>query len=71
MEGVEPVATPDDCFEAEAIAKADPRVVELLRERYGVSDLELVACDPWSVHAAPAEGRLIQLFTYLRSRWAG
>lgn len=26
VEGVQPLATPDDCFDAEAIAKADPQV---------------------------------------------
>jgi len=67
VEGVQPLASPEDCFDAEAIAKADPEVVSLLKERYGISDLDLVACDPWSVHSAPKEGRLIQLFTYLRS----
>ena len=71
VEGVQPLASPEDCFDAEAIAKANPEVVSLLKERYGISDLDLVACDPWSVHCAPKEGRLIQLFTYLRSRCAG
>ena len=68
------MATPDDCFEAEAIAKADPEVRRLLLERHGVSDMALVACDPWSVHlapreagAAPGDTRLIQCFMYLRS----
>ncbi|WIA30543.1 hypothetical protein OEZ86_000626 [Tetradesmus obliquus] len=69
LEGVEPLASPDDCFEAEAIAKADPQVVELLAER-GFTDLALVACDPWSVHAPPQQlqgRRLMQLFMYGRS----
>jgi Cu2+-containing amine oxidase len=70
LEGVQPLASPEDCFDAEAIAKSDPEVVSLLKERYGITDLDLVACDPWSVHCAPREGRLIQLFTYLRSRCA-
>jgi Cu2+-containing amine oxidase len=46
------------------------QVVALLAER-GFTDLELVACDPWSVHAAPQQlqgCRLIQLFMYGRSR---
>jgi primary-amine oxidase len=33
VEGVNALATPDDCFEAEAIAKADPEVRRLLKER--------------------------------------
>ena len=29
---------------------------ELMKETYGMTDLELIACDPWSIHvAAPAE----------------
>ncbi|EFJ39825.1 copper amine oxidase [Volvox carteri f. nagariensis] len=67
VEGVHALASPDDCFEAEAIAKADPRVVQLLRERYGVMDLELVCCDPWSIHASPLEERAIQCFMYLKT----
>lgn len=74
LESGQPVATPDDCLEAEAIAKADPGVRRLLLERHGVTDMALVACDPWSVHLAPVEAgaapgasRLIQCFMYLRS----
>lgn len=33
VEGIHALATPDDCFEAEAIAKADPQVQALLKER--------------------------------------
>ena len=47
MEGVEPLASPDDCLLAEEIAKADPKVREQLKLR-GVTDIGLVACDPWS-----------------------
>ncbi len=65
-----PIATPDDCFLAEEIAKADPEVKVLLAERYGHTDMELLVCDPWSIHACPLEGRLIQCFMYLKTRWA-
>lgn len=47
VEGVEPLASPDDCILAEQIAKADPKVREMLKRR-GVTNLDLVACDPWS-----------------------
>lgn len=47
-EGAQPLLTPDDCNDAEEIAKADPRVRELLKAR-GINDLDLVAADPWSV----------------------
>ncbi|KAI8472762.1 MAG: copper amine oxidase [Monoraphidium minutum] len=46
LEGVEPLASPDDCLEAEAVARADPEVQRLLRERYDVGDLDLVQFDP-------------------------
>lgn len=65
--GAQALITPDDCVEAEAIAKSDPEVQRLLRERYGVTDLSLVCCDPWSVHASPLpSSRIIQCFTYLK-----
>ncbi len=44
----QPVATPDDCFEAEEIVKGDAVVQDLLKKR-GITDLDLVACDPWCV----------------------
>lgn len=65
-----PIATPDDCFLAEEIAKGDPEVKALLAERYAATDLDLVVCDPWSIHACPLEGRLIQCFMYLKTRCA-
>ncbi|KAG1660812.1 hypothetical protein FOA52_010236 [Chlamydomonas sp. UWO 241] len=46
IEGVQALATPDDCIEAEAIAKADPRVIAMLKDKYGVTDMSLVFCDP-------------------------
>ena len=51
VEGVQPLATPDDCFDAEAIAKGDAGLQALLLEKYGITDLALVACDPWSGEA--------------------
>lgn len=65
-DGVNPLATPDDCFESERIAKADPEVQKLLLDKYGISDLSMVVCDPWSVHGPPIPGRLIQCFMYQR-----
>ena len=73
LEGVQPLLTPDDCFLAEEIAKADPKVKELLAERYGIIDLEAnLCCDPWSVHCTGDEAfdtrssRLVQTFLYRR-----
>lgn len=45
------------------------QVVAALAVR-GITDLSLVVGDPWSVHDAPCEGRLIQLFMYTKSRCA-
>lgn len=52
LEGVQPLASPDDCLLAEQIAKADPKVREMLKMR-GVTDMDLVACDPWSGMRCP------------------
>lgn len=69
--GVQPLFTPFECFEAERIAKEDPKVIALLEERYGISADEVeehVAADPWSVHEHGAlKGRLIQTFLYWRA----
>ncbi|GAQ81207.1 Copper amine oxidase [Klebsormidium nitens] len=63
----EPLASPDDCELAEAITKADAEVQALLKER-NITQLDLVACDPWSVNDAPSGlGRVIQLFMYVRT----
>jgi len=59
MDG-QPLATPDDCLEAERIARASPRVIALLRER-GVTDMSQLACDPWAIHAGKWKGRLMQV----------
>lgn len=47
IHNAEGLATPDDCELAETIAKADPGVQAMLKER-GITRLDLVACDPWS-----------------------
>ena len=47
----QPLFSPDDCFLAEDIAKADDAVRKLLTDEYGIEDVDAqVACDPWSVH---------------------
>jgi len=53
--GTQPSFSPEDCTLAEEIVKADGRVRALLRERYGISDVEAeLAADPWSVHLTDA-----------------
>ena len=44
----QPLLTPEDCILAEDIAKADPEVAAMVKEAYGITDLSLLACDPWS-----------------------
>ena len=41
------MVTLDDCLEAEDICKADPSFQKLMHERYEITDLATVACDPW------------------------
>jgi Cu2+-containing amine oxidase len=48
VKSAQPLLTPDDCSDAEEIAKADPQVQQILKQR-GITDLDLVAADPWSV----------------------
>lgn len=60
----QPLASPDDCFLAEEIVKANVEVQSLLKEKYGITDMSMVVCDPWSVHLPPVPGRLIQTFMY-------
>lgn len=47
LEGVHPMVTVDDCLDAEDICKADEKFRAVVKERYGITDLDLVACDPW------------------------
>lgn len=55
LEGVQPLTTPDDNIECESIVRRDPRVQQLLLERYSVTNMELVICDSWTVHGTPPE----------------
>jgi len=77
--GTQPMLTPDDCDLAEEIAKNSPELQAALEERYGITDMDKVCCDPWSVHFACDEdkkmaawrddgvpGRLVQTFLYQR-----
>lgn len=47
-----------------------PPSSQLLAERYGITDPELVVFDPWSLHGTPDEfkgRRLMQGFLYVRA----
>ncbi|WIA35530.1 hypothetical protein OEZ86_003956 [Tetradesmus obliquus] len=70
VEGVQPTTTPDDCSLAEHIIMADPRIRQLLAERYGITDPDLVVFDPWSLHGTPEQykgRRLMQGYLYVRT----
>lgn len=47
MEGVQCCLNIDDVVEAEALLKRNPAFLHYIRERYGVEDVDSVACDPW------------------------
>ncbi|BDA42557.1 Primary amine oxidase [Coccomyxa sp. Obi] len=73
VEGVQPMVTIEDCVEAEEIVKADLGVRALLKDRYGLTDMALVAADPWyygdryAEESKYSQGRIIQCFIYVRS----
>ena len=46
-DGIQPMVTLDDCLEAEDICKADRGFAQLMRDRYDITDLATLACDPW------------------------
>jgi primary-amine oxidase len=77
--GTQPFFTPEECDLAETIAKNSPELQSALRERYGITDMDRIAADPWSVNLAssddiamtinPDDGsprRLVQTFLYQR-----
>ncbi|KAK9817313.1 hypothetical protein WJX72_012521 [[Myrmecia] bisecta] len=74
LEGVQPMVTLDDCLDAEDVVKASPRVQQLIRERYGITDMDKVAVDPWyygdrhvgETATGSGSGRFIQCFIYSR-----
>lgn len=55
LEGVQPTTTPDDNLLAEHIIMSDPRIRQLLIDRYGIIDPDLIVFDPWSLHGTPEE----------------
>ena len=59
VEGVQPTTTPDDNVLAEHIIMSDARIRALLRERYNITDPDLIVFDPWTLHGTPEgyEGR--------------
>jgi primary-amine oxidase len=60
--GIQPMLTPDDCDLAESIVKASEEVQAALLDRYQITDMNRIACDPWSLHIASHED--VQLIHY-------
>jgi len=82
--GTQPMFTPEDCDLAESIAKNSPELQAALKDRYGITDMSTVCCDPWSINLASKEdhamtkwrsddvpGRLVQTFLYHRQYGTG
>ena len=77
--GVQPLLTPEDCDLAEAIVQSSPEIAAIMKDRYGITDMSTLVCDPWSIHLANdvdremtmwredgVPGRLVQTFLYQR-----
>ena len=47
MVGVQPCLTIDDVVESEERLKANPEFLALMASRYGITDMQLLAVDPW------------------------
>lgn len=83
--GQQPMLTPEDCHLAEVIVHSDTQVQKVLLDRYGITDVSTVVCDPWSVNLANEQedrplthwrddgipGRLVQTFLYHRQYGEG
>ncbi|MEW5302648.1 MAG: hypothetical protein WDW36_005411 [Sanguina aurantia] len=69
IHNAQPMLTPCDAELAEQIVRKDPGMAKLLCERYGITNMNLVAVDGWAVHGEPTEvhhRRLVQGIMYLK-----
>ena len=72
LEGVQPAIMLDEFVECEEAVKRSPEFLEALRKR-GVTDVDLVMVDPWSMGAYGVEPeedkskRLARALTWVRS----
>jgi primary-amine oxidase len=53
--GVQPMLTPDDCELAELLIHQSTEIATILYERYNITNIKQVSCDPWSIHLASDE----------------
>ena len=47
LDGMHPMTTPEDNSMAEEIMKKDAKVRQLLADRYGITNMDLIAWDTW------------------------
>jgi hypothetical protein len=65
--GTQPLFTPEDCDLAETIVQSSKEVANALGERYDITDLSRVACDPWSVNLASEFGaKMVSLVDWFK-----
>lgn len=50
--GKEPVLTSNDCCSVDCIIKSESKLQVLVRDRYGLNDINVIVADFWSVHVA-------------------
>ncbi|GAB4818794.1 hypothetical protein N2152v2_005840 [Parachlorella kessleri] len=69
MDGVQPALTIDDCVDSERQIKANPEFQQYMKERYGITNMDEVACDPWysGYRYGHPDGRIMQFILYQRT----
>ncbi|KAL4452372.1 hypothetical protein ABPG75_008034 [Micractinium tetrahymenae] len=69
MDGVQAAVTLDDVLESEEALKKNAEFRALVRERYGITDMDLLAVDPWysGYRYGHPEGRIMQFLLYNRA----
>ena len=72
LNGVQPTVTVDDAVEAEEIMKANPEFQKVVAERYGITNMDVLAVDPWyngerfETKDNTPIGRQMMMFLYMR-----
>ena len=56
--GIQAMFTPAELDLAEEIVQQHPEVQAALKERYGITDMKRVACDPWGLHFSSEDERI-------------
>lgn len=72
LNGVQPTVTVDDAVEAEEIMKSNPEFQKVVAERYGITNMDVLAVDPWyngerfETKENTPIGRQMMMFLYMR-----